>query len=126
MNKIYNDKIYYIIKFEYYSEEKWALWYTSDKDGVITENGKIYCFDSERSLKIYCKKMNINFEEEVTEYRIDEIERWVNAKVIEVDCQMILKFWNIVDDISESVKNQFIKGQIFQRGFMKNFFMGII
>lgn len=65
--------------------------------------------------------MNINFEEEVTEYRIDEIERWVNAKVIEVDCQMILKFWNIVDDISESVKNQFIKGQIFQRGFMKNF-----
>lgn len=40
MNKIYNDKIYYIIKFEYYSEEKWALWYTSDKDGVITENGK--------------------------------------------------------------------------------------
>ena len=104
MNKIYNDKIYYIIKFEYYSEEKWALWYTSDKDGVITENGKIYCFDSERSLKIYCKKMNINFEEEVTEYRIDEIERWVNAKVIEVDCQMILKFWNIVDDISESVK----------------------
>ena len=48
--------------------------------------------------------MNINFEEEVTEYRIDEIERWVNAKVIEVDCQMILKFWNIVDDISESVK----------------------
>ncbi|MCB5540347.1 hypothetical protein, partial [[Ruminococcus] lactaris] len=89
MNKIYNDKIYYIIKFEYYSEEKWALWYTSDKDGVITENGKIYCFDSERSLKIYCKKMNINFEEEVTEYRIDEIERWVNAKVIEVDCQMI-------------------------------------
>ena len=57
MNKIYNDKIYYIIKFEYYSEEKWALWFTSDKDGVITENGKIYCFDSERSLKIYCRKM---------------------------------------------------------------------
>ena len=109
MNKIYNDKIYYIIKFEYYSEEKWALWYTSDKDGVITENGKIYCFDSERSLKIYCKKMNINFEEEVTEYRIDEIERWVNAKVIEVDCQMILKFWNIVDDISESVKKSIYK-----------------
>ena len=51
--------MYYIIKFEYYSEEKWALWYTSDKDGVITENGKIYCFDSERSLKIYCRKMNI-------------------------------------------------------------------
>ena len=89
MNKIYNDKIYYIIKFEYYSEEKWALWYTSDKDGVIT--------------------MNINFEEEVTEYRIDEIERWVNAKVIEVDCQMILKFWNIVDDISESVKKSIYK-----------------
>ena len=43
--------------------------------------------------------MNINFEKEVTEYRIDKIERWVNAKVIEVDCQMILKFWNIVDDI---------------------------
>lgn len=101
--------MYYIIKFEYYSEEKWALWYTSDKDGVITENGKIYCFDSERSLKIYCRKMNINFEKEVTEYRIDKIERWVNAKVIEVDCQMILKFWNIVDDISESVKKVIYK-----------------
>ena len=53
--------------------------------------------------------MNINFEKEVTEYRIDKIERWVNAKVIEVDCQMILKFWNIVDDISESVKKVIYK-----------------
>ena len=56
MNKIYNDKIYYIIKFEYYSEEKWALWFTSDKDGVITENGKIYCFDSERYSKYIAEK----------------------------------------------------------------------
>ena len=55
------------------------------------------------------QKNDINFEEEVTEYRIDEIERWVNAKVIEVDCQMILKFWNIVDDISESVKKSIYK-----------------
>ena len=109
MNKIYNDKIYYIIKFEYYSEEKWALWFTSDKDGVITENGKIYCFDSERSLKIYCRKMNINSEEEVEEYRIDEIEKWVNTESIEVDCRMILEFWNIVDDISESVKKSIYK-----------------
>ena len=110
MNKIYNDKIYYIIKFEYYSEEKWALWFTSDKDGVITENGKIYCFDSERSLKIYCRKMNINSEEEVEEYRIDEIEKWVNTESIEVDCRMILEFWNIVDDISERIYEKLFYG----------------
>ena len=122
MNKIYNDKIYYIIKFEYYSEEKWALWFTSDKDGVITENGKIYCFDSERSLKIYCRKMNINSEEEVEEYRIDEIEKWVNTESIEVDCRMILEFWNIVDDISESVKKSIYKRtDISERIYEKTF-----
>ena len=59
--------------------------------------------------KIYCRKMNINSEEEVEEYRIDEIEKWVNTESIEVDCRMILEFWNIVDDISESVKKSIYK-----------------
>ena len=53
--------------------------------------------------------MNINSEEEVEEYRIDEIEKWVNTESIEVDCRMILEFWNIVDDISESVKKSIYK-----------------
>lgn len=123
MSKICDDKIYYKIKFKYFSEEKWALWYTSDKDGVIIENGKIYCFDSESSLKIFCKKKNINFEDEVTEYRIDEIERWVNAEIIEVDCQMILEFWNIIEDISESVKITFYKRtNISERIYRKLFY----
>lgn len=130
MSEKCNDKLYYKIKFKYFSKEKWTLWYTSDKDGVITENGKMYCFDCESSLEIYCGEMHINFEEEVTEYRIDEIERWVNTEGIEVDCRMILEFWNIVDDISESVKKTIYKKtdiseRIYEKLFYGNNFKSI-
>lgn len=106
-------KDYYAVTFKFKNICRYTLWYCDEKDGFFVENKKIKIFDSIDDIQDFVYNENLNFKkeknEQVTIYNIDELIIQKDRDVI--DCDLILNFWNIVLDMSYSLKIFFIGNQ---------------
>jgi len=107
---------YYIVRFNDEKCEKYAVWYTDEKDGFICENGRIVWFDSVMDLFAFCKSRNIDVDENETPiaYDLGYLEKWLSAPDSCFNCSDMLDFWNVISDALNSI------GVVFSGDYTEN------
>lgn len=100
-------KDYYIIYFIFHTASCYCIWYTADTDGFVTEEGKRKYSSQLSELYQYCDKNKINLNEEITEYNLNDLYKWISDHTTEIDCEYMLNIWNIIADIAHSVNKRF-------------------
>lgn len=95
---------YYIIKITLCRREFFLLWNCEyEPVFLVNENGKPIFFGSLADLKAFTEKNNIELDEEITEYDLDDIT--VTAEML--DCNDVVQKWNIMSDLALSVGEDF-------------------
>lgn len=94
----------YAVRFDIDDHHYYAIWYTDDKDGFVTENGSIVYFTEIDDLFHYAESRRILINEGITYFNATQILH--NIETI-TDCDTVLDFWNIISDISASLRIKF-------------------
>lgn len=101
-------KNYCIVNFIINRKNHYCIWYTNAKDGFILEDKRVRVFHTTDSLEIYCLKKNISLENELSLYDIDNISNIDMSNSMNLDCEIVLNFWNIIQDLSYSTNEKFL------------------
>ena len=103
---------YFIVVFVKENMSYYCIWISSNDDRFLTFDGNIVFWKSLSELMNYCEQENIILDsEEITEYNLDDINKWCNSNDMMVDCNDIINYWNIFSDASKSI-NQSFSGDI--------------
>lgn len=97
---------YYIIQFWISGKKYIALWYTSDQDGFVLdeETFKIKIFENEKFAQEFADKHYYHLYNDNTIIPCDKLERISRD---EINCDLILTFWNVVSDVAHSLNIYF-------------------
>lgn len=96
----------YLVKFQFRKKECYALWYTDDVDGfLLDDNGKIRSFASEEKARIFGKREGYYLDDEIVSISSDILLSFGRE---EIDCNLILTYWNIFSDLARSVNCKFL------------------
>jgi len=98
---------YYVVNFIFSENENYyTLWYTSDSDGfVLADNQtKIKSFQNEKAAKMFANERKLNLIDEKTDIICNESKLLYSQ---EMSYNMLLSFWNIISDVSNSLKLDF-------------------
>lgn len=99
-------KEFYIVKFIIEQKEYYTFWYTDDTDGFLLEsNDKLKSFTSEKEAKYFVENNGFKLDDEIILVSSDILNR---LKTEEIDCNLILTYWNIMSDLAQSVHSQFL------------------
>jgi len=101
---------YYIIQFNDEKNVKYAIWYTDEEDGFVSEHNKILFFDYVESLKEFCDNKNIIILDDKIScvYDFGYLKKWLLSPNDRFNCSIMLDFWNIISDASKSMGVEFI------------------
>jgi hypothetical protein len=85
------------------------IWFSNDEDGVhLNSENKIVSFGNSESLTSYAEKQNLLIKDEMPAfYDFENLEKTLGNKKFEVDCVQFLNAWNLFDDISRSLGENF-------------------
>jgi hypothetical protein len=78
----------------------------------LNENGRIIFFNNEYELIDYCKKENLNIDDNIVIYNIDKIKSIILNKGSNIDCKYLLDLWNITADIARTINMPFYGNKI--------------
>jgi hypothetical protein len=100
---------YFPLVFIIKSKEHYCCWYTNEEDGFIVEENHLLFFDTLDELKIHStkQKIDLNLKEDILIISIDELQKFVENDSKELDCNLILNYWNIIGDVSKSLGVEF-------------------
>jgi hypothetical protein len=100
---------YYPIEIIYKTKTYFLLWISDEVDIVETIEDKLLWFSCISDLEKYSleQQIGLNIIEKTTIYDFDALENWINSTKKEYDPEDLLNFWNILLDISISVKRIF-------------------
>ncbi|XZF77807.1 hypothetical protein ACSBO6_09755 [Bacillus sp. AL-1R] len=101
-------KEYYIVEFILNSSSIYCIWYSNDRDGLITKNQKLVNFNSIEELETFSKYQQISCKNEKSMYDIDLVINCLKENKIEIDHKNLLDIWNITSDIANSINVRFI------------------
>ena len=99
---------FYIVEFILGRHTYFCIWFSTDTEGFLSENGNILIFENYDLVKSYATSHNISLNIDVTTYNVDEIEWWANSSDSKLNCSYILDFWNIIQDIAASTNYSFL------------------
>jgi len=105
---------YYAAEFKYIDRIYFCIWYNNlvdmnDTEGLCINNGRILYFDRMEKLKHYCETHEMMYIDEPTQYDMVRIQQWVREGTSDdIDCDLLLIFWNIVIDLAATLKLDFI------------------
>ena len=102
---------YYIVQFNDERTVKYAIWYTDDEDGFVSEHGKILFFDYVESLEEFCDDKNIIISDNYKIYCVYDfgyLKKWLLSPDDRFDCSIMLDLWNVISDASKSMDVAFI------------------
>lgn len=96
-------------KFEFIIDNKKfiCIWFSGEKDGFISEGGKIKDFCNFDQLHSYALENNIEIIDEGSELSVDFAQKWDFTKEKVINCKYFLHFWNMISDLSYSVNENF-------------------
>jgi hypothetical protein len=101
-------KSYYILWYQINRENNYLIWFTGDKDGVYSENGKVPTFASKELLRQFAESKNIELvNEEPILHNFDSVNDWLCDATKVINPHDFLVVWNSVGDIAETLKLQF-------------------
>lgn len=95
----------YIIRFDINANHYYAIWYTDDSDGFITENESIVYFKNLNDLMQYTHDHKILLNDGITYFNTAQIFDNIDSAI---NCDDVLNFWNIISDIASSLRIDFI------------------
>lgn len=96
----------YLVKFQFSKKECYALWYTDDVDGfLLDDNGKIRSFASEEETRLFANREGYYLDDEIALISSDTLLSFGRE---EIDCNVILTYWNIFSDLARSVNCKFL------------------
>lgn len=113
------------LNLSYYDNlNEYLIWFYDENENsrVFSLHNKIAVFDSERSAYEAMAKLNFQYKDTET-YDLERLEYWVltnsqsqilNPSSAEIDCNFLLNFWNLFDDIFQSLNSEF-ESQITKR-----------
>ena len=102
--------MYYIISFLYKNDEYYCIWFSGDEDYVLANQNHLMVFHNIDVLLKYASENCILLENEsVSKYDINAIVLWLkNTDYINIDCDMLMNFWNICTDVANGTTEHFI------------------
>lgn len=99
-------KEFYLIEFKINHLSYYTFWYTDDVDGfLLAGKDRIKTFKNFEEAKCFADEYDFKLNDEAIVISYDDIKK---ANLQAIDCNSILTFWNIITDIAQSVKCQFI------------------
>ncbi|WP_010252784.1 hypothetical protein [Acetivibrio cellulolyticus] len=98
---------YYKFVFILDSKEYYCIWFSGEKDGFVTDGDKLKCFYDFDQLQTFALDNNIEVFDEGSELSINLAQKWDDQKGENVDCKYFLHYWNMMSDLSYSVKESF-------------------
>jgi hypothetical protein len=97
---------YYRLLYRLDGATQFLLWYTNDRDGVVTTaDGRVPSFGTEASLSSYASRASLDVEaEEPVLHDLDPIRAWVaDPRADTLECAVLLSAWNLFGDIARSL-----------------------
>jgi hypothetical protein len=109
---------YYIFVLIIEKKEYYCIWYSNGKDGFVTESDQIVFFTNKEQLNKYAASKNINYKEGIAKLNIDIAIDWLNSNRETIDCIYFLDFWNVIEDLANSICKDFYgnsdKGMVYE------------
>ena len=98
---------FYIVTFIICKNVYYTLWFTNNNDGFILDDDKkhIKSFKFEEDIRVFAVENNLDLEVEITNILCDK-NKLLDTQ--HIDCNYILTFWNIISDISNTIKTDFL------------------
>lgn len=99
---------YYITNLRYRGQLRFFIWYMdvigSERDGVLTDAGRVLTFKNENELYMYAAKKRINVIDN-RNYSLwdNNIRSHFKYSDTTEDCRYFNSLWNIVNDINNSI-----------------------
>lgn len=108
--------------------DAYLIWYSNATDGVVVDkSGDVLVFTAPEDLLNYAKAHDILIKEEAPQlHDLDVVDRWVHGKAAELPgCEEVLLVWNLLTDISSSLREDFEQGddktkQVYEKLFFGN------
>lgn len=94
---------YYPLSFKLNGQAFYCIYVWDDVDRVLTEDGKILFFRKYKDMLTYCKGSQIGVKKGIQTYQLDYLKNIISENSWCIDCEQILAFWNIAEDIAKSV-----------------------
>jgi hypothetical protein len=97
-------KKYYPCLFRLDRVDRYVIWYSSDKDGLVRHDGRIVALPSVAALRDFAGQHGLSLEREAPPlYDWDAIEKWcAKPAASELDADTFLNAWNMLLDARHS------------------------
>lgn len=105
---------YFLCRFRIDDAEAFLIWYSNGSDGVFVDSdGTVPCFLTPDELIRFAETQDIPIEsEEPALHNFDAVVDWLNGtRNGDVDSNHLLRVWNLLTDLSASVKGNFDEDQ---------------
>jgi hypothetical protein len=118
---------YYTCWYRLDGQDRYLIWYTNDVDGVYLRDGKIPVFKEQATLMNYASSNGINMQsEEPRLHDLDVVVKWLECPTGKtVDCPSFNAAWNLLADVSGSVKGNFDQDQKLTKKVYEKLFCGM-
>ena len=118
---------YYLYSCQLDKRKFYFIWFSDETDGVFIESdGKIPIFEDLRQILKYAQLQNIFIKKGNASFLdLDKVEYSIKQDVFEVNCVDFLNAWNLLKDVSYSIKSNFdfnrkITNKIYEKLFWGN------
>lgn len=101
---------YFSCRFRLDDADSYLIWYSNGSDGILLDtDGTVPCFGSPSELMRFAESHDIAIEvEEPALHDLNAVEGWVKEGGEDsLDCNQLLRAWNLFTDLSASVKGDF-------------------
>ena len=105
----YNTEIEYcLVEFKMSNQTYYCLWFSVNRDAfLIDENDKVIMFYCEDEMSAFCKIHNLDIQ--VAAAVLYDIDAFIEKICLNcIDCNLILRFWNIASDMAYTLTEAFI------------------
>ncbi|MFO0589781.1 MAG: hypothetical protein U0441_19735 [Polyangiaceae bacterium] len=96
---------YYRLLYRLDGRTAFLIWFSNERDGVLTQNDRILSFSTEESLSKFAAKATIELVDEApTLHALDVVREWIlRPRPETVDCSEALAAWNLFGDVARSL-----------------------
>lgn len=99
MDNIENSEFYQIVEFIINKQSYFCIWFSSETEGFLSDKEKIHVFGSYDDAKSFAVSNQIKLENEMSTCNSDEMQRWAESSDNHVNCENVLDYWNIIQDV---------------------------
>lgn len=99
-----------LIGYTHGGDTRFCVWHLEGDDDLCGEDGKIFSFSGEAAARAYITKNSLTLCEldELPACNLDWLYRWIQSEDTEIDCDEMLRFWNLFGDAATTTGQPFL------------------